>query len=184
MYKNSFFYTEKWLPQKWDSKARGGLAQPCFIDWQIYVKKMSSCAKWYWPLGECKVQKKKQSIWGQYSLTICRLAQTITFIWGDFSMLLQTALQWNVFQTHMLCESCTHILVFTIDYIFLQVFMLFHRVLTSGTQKSGTPERTPKSGSEAGAPLLLSKGMESGAAINFFGSEEFEQFFTFQLKKC
>ena len=48
---------------------------------------MSSCAKWYWPLGECKVYKKRSKVfWGQYSLTICR-AQTITFIWGDFSML-------------------------------------------------------------------------------------------------
>ena len=60
----------------------------------------------------------------------------------------------------------------------------FNKVLTSGTQKSGTHERTPKSGSEAGAPLLLCKERESGAALNFFWSEEFEQFLAFQLKKC
>ena len=58
------------------------------------------------------------------------------------------------------------------------------KVLTSGTQKSGTHERTPKSGSEAGAPLLLSKERESGAALNFFGIEKFERFLAFQLKKC
>ena len=38
-----------------------GLCFIAFIDWQIYVKKMSSCAKWYWPLGECKVYRKKRS---------------------------------------------------------------------------------------------------------------------------
>ena len=48
------------------------------------------------------------------------------------------------------------------------------KLLTSGTQKSGTHECTPKSGSGAGAPLLLSKERESGAALNFFGSGEFE----------
>ena len=57
-------------------------------------------------------------------------------------------------------------------------------VLTSGTQKSGTHECTPKSGSEAGVPLLLSKERESGAALNFFGSEEFEWFLAFQPQKC
>ena len=61
---------------------------------------------------------------------------------------------------------------------------LVSKALTSGTQKSGTHERTPKSGSEAGAPLLLSKERESGAALNFFGIEKFERFLAFQLKKC
>ena len=54
----------------------------------------------------------------------------------------------------------------------------------SGTQKSGTRECTPKNGSEARAPLLLSKERESGAALDFFGSEEFERFLAFQHKKC
>ena len=58
------------------------------------------------------------------------------------------------------------------------------KALTSGTQKSGTHECTPKSGSGAGAPLLLSKERESGAALNFFGIEKFERFLAFQLKKC
>ena len=63
-------------------------------------------------------------------------------------------------------------------------YSLIYKALTSGTQKSGTHERTPKSGSEAGAPLLLSKERESGAALNFFGIEKFERFLAFQLKKC
>ena len=67
---------------------------------------------------------------------------------------------------------------------FAILLLLILKALTSGTQKSGTHERTPKSGSEAGAPLLLSKERESGAALNFFGIEKFERFLAFQLKKC
>ena len=69
-------------------------------------------------------------------------------------------------------------------HLSVPTYILIGKALTSGTQKSGTHERTPKSGSEAGAPLLLSKERESGAALNFFGIEKFERFLAFQLKKC
>ena len=70
------------------------------------------------------------------------------------------------------------------EILFRKEYVCNCKALTSGTQKSGTHERTPKSGSEAGAPLLLSKERESGAALNFFGIEKFERFLAFQLKKC
>ena len=63
-------------------------------------------------------------------------------------------------------------------------FIHLCKALTSGTQKSGTHERTPKSGSEAGAPLLLSKERESGAALNFFRTEDLECFWVFNTKSA
>ena len=72
----------------------------------------------------------------------------------------------------------------TVNTSVSNLLQICRKALTSSTQKSGTHERTPKSGSEAGAPLLLSKERESGAALNFFGIEKFERFLAFQLKKC